>query len=95
MQLNKARMGELESRLGEPRFKPGEKVRRLDFGDDVGVVDVIYADYRSAIDTSAVPEDWYAIQETPLRTPKEGRFYSVILVDGAILAGEDDLDSVN
>lgn len=87
--LNSKRMDQIASRSGASKFSPGDRVRRKDFDGMVGVIDVAYIDYAAA--ASLVVPGWYEMQKKPLRTSKDGRFYSVILADGAILAGEDDL----
>jgi hypothetical protein len=90
---NTERMDEIAGRAGEPRFRLGEKVRANDRRRPfVGVVDAIYVDFRSACDGGAAHLDWYEIQEPPLKTPQEGRFYSIVLKDGAVMVGEDDLE---
>ena len=68
-------------------------MRSISYPDDVGVVDAIYADLQAAIDGQCVRDDWYAALEIkPKSSPTDDLWYSIILPDGAILAGEKDLE---
>jgi len=78
----------------EQTFWPCELVRDPKYGR-VGRIDVVYADMQAAIDSFAIPPEWYELQEIPPKTPKNGIWYSVVLTDGAILAGQDDLELVD
>lgn len=88
--MNTARVNELRNRRGAPRFALGVSVR--DRYGTVGRIDAIYIDLLSAIESGAVRRDWYEAQERRPNTPEEGRWYSIVTTDGAILAGEDDLE---
>jgi hypothetical protein len=72
-----------------PRFTFGALVREP-YGA-TGAIDVVFADYQAALDSLAVKPGWYEDQERPPRTPKTNYWYSVILLTGAVLVGEDDL----
>ena len=88
-----AQLREIVINRSEPVFRPGDPVgetRSTGF-PRLGRVDAIYADFQAATDGRVVPRNWYEIQEVTPRTPKNGYWYSVILTQGAILAGEDDL----
>ena len=86
---NAERMKYLASHRRAPKFAMGALVR--DRHGRVGVVDTIFADIDAAIDKGHVGDDWYDLQTLRSRTPKTGIWYAVILVDGAVFAGEDDL----
>lgn len=96
MGLNSKRVEELTARVRVPKFKLGQLVREPH--GNVGVVDAIFADLYAESDKScqlrSAVNNWYAIQSIKPKTPKEGVWYSVILHDGAVLAGEDDLVEV-
>ena len=76
-----------------PRRKPihgfGDVIR---WGDFVGRIDAIYADYWSALDSFIVSADWFEQQENPPST-KDQIFYSLIAMDGngSVLVGEQDI----
>lgn len=89
--LNTPRVNQLRERHGMPRFALGAAVR--DTHGNVGRVDAVYADLAAAVDSAAVGRDWYEVQSRRPKTPKESRWYSIVTNDGAILAGEDDLES--
>jgi len=78
-----------------PKFPIGARVREPH--GDVGVVDKVFADLEAAFDAhfsgfeAVKPDDWYLAQSIPPRTLKTGIWYGVILDDGSVLVGEDDL----
>jgi hypothetical protein len=83
---NRERIMDLSSRCRSPvREAHGE----------IGVIETIYADLISAVDARVVLLDWYDIQSIRPQTPKEGIWYHVILPEGTVLAGEDDLLAVH
>ena len=74
-----------------PKFKLGQRV--IERYGSLGVIDVVYANFASAVNALAVPSGWYEMQTRPPKTPKSGFWYSVVLDEaGAVLAGEDDLE---
>lgn len=76
-----------------PKFRPGQRVTAKGFA---GVINVIYANTQSAIDTFVIQEDWYERLAVKPKTPKSGFWYGVILEDaGAVLLGEDDMDAAS
>ena len=90
---NNVRIRELTtSRCGPPRFTFGSIVREP-YGSE-GAIDVVYADYQAALDAFIIRKGWYEAQERPLKTPKTGYWYGVVLSTGAVLVGEDDLELV-
>lgn len=91
MNINTVRVNQLRERCGFPRFSLGAAVR--DSYGNTGRVDAVYADLAAAVDSAAVSRDWYEVQSRKPKTPKESRWYSIVTNDGAILAGEDDLES--
>lgn len=94
--MNRKRMEQIEKRAAgfRPRYYPGQRVRRLDYDGEEGVIDAVYIDYESAFDSGVVTKDWYDAQNITPRTSKEGRFYSLIVEDGAVMAGENDIEAV-
>ena len=86
---NDARLAELRTLCRPPRFSPGELV--VDRQGNAGRIDAIFADLQAAIDARAVPAGWYGMQVARPSTLPFRQWFSVILEDGAILAGEDDL----
>lgn len=72
-----------------PKFWPGQRVRGR---GHVGVIDSIYANLNAAIGALIIPEGWYELQEVKPNTSKSGFWYGVILVEGAVLLGERDLE---
>jgi hypothetical protein len=89
---NQKRVRELASRRRRPKFELGQLVREPH--GSVGAIDKIFADFESVLDDLCFPHDWYELQERRPRTPKSGVWYGVILEDGAVLVGEDDLAEV-
>jgi len=89
MKSNAVRVRQLSKRPVRPRFALGAKVKEPDGG--IGAIDAAFADLEAAIDAGVVDEDWFAGLDDRPRTPKSGVWYSVVLPDGAILAGELDL----
>lgn len=56
-----------------------------------GRIDAIYADLQSALDSFVIKPGWYEQLEKKPKAPKTGIWYGVILLDGSVIAGEDDL----
>jgi hypothetical protein len=83
---------ELASRRRRPKFELGQLVREPH--GSVGAVDKVFADFESVLDDPCMPTNWYELQARRPTTPKSGIWYSVILEDGAVLVGEDDLAEV-
>jgi hypothetical protein len=75
-----------------PSFQLGERVHRKDYEESNGIIDAIYIDFQAARDCGIVSADWYECQTIRPRSLKTDRWYSVVLRDGAILAGEHDLE---
>lgn len=71
-----------------PKFRLGQEVSGRGY---VGVIDAVYANLNAAVDSLIIPEGWYEMQEVPPKTPKTGFWYSVILKEGAVLLGEEDI----
>lgn len=87
---NVSRLRELKAlRRKDPPFDLGGLVRDP-FGN-VGRIDVAFADLQAAIDGLAVPQGWYEKLSYRPKTAPFRRWYSVVLPDGAVLVGEDDL----
>lgn len=88
---NEARMSEIMRRKrAQTRhgFAPGSVVL---WRGERGVIDCEYVDLRAAAE-SCTPSGWYENQERPPKTPPSGRWFSVVLAHGAVLAGELDLE---
>lgn len=86
---NAARVKELSGRKRAPKFALGATVREPHGG--IGAIAEIYADFAAALDSLIVEDDWYDLQSIRPKTPKTGIWYGVVLLDGAVLVGEDDL----
>lgn len=89
---NPERIKELASHPRKPRFLLGALVREPH--GSVGAVTDIYADLEAAQDAGMIDDEWYGAQSIKPRTPKSGIWYGVIIPDGAVLAGEEDLVEV-
>jgi hypothetical protein len=71
-----------------PKYMPGIEV---DTDQGRGIIDSIYADYDAVLSTLMIRPGWYEQLARPPRTPKSGFWYGVVLSDGDILVGEDDM----
>lgn len=71
-----------------PKFRLGQWVQGR---EHAGVIYIIYANLDAAIGSLTIPEGWYEMQEAPPKTPKSGFWYGVVLREGAVLLGEDDV----
>lgn len=89
MKSNSARVRQLSKKPVKPRFALGARVKEPDGG--IGAIDAAFADLDAAIDAGVIDGEWYDALETRPRTPKTGVWYSVVLDDGAVVAGELDL----
>src|SRR5688500_16945438 len=74
-----------------PRFALGALVK--DRYGEVGAISAAYADLEAAADGGAIddPADWLKVQEQRPKTSRKGIWYTVVLGDGEVLCGEDDL----
>lgn len=87
---NQNRIQKLMARgLRTPKFSFGQTV--IEPYGKKGAIDCIYADYQAALDQFCIREGWYEGQERRPKTPKTGFFYAVVIEEGAVLVGEDDL----
>lgn len=79
-----------------PKFRPGQRVSGR---GHVGVIDSIYANLDAAIGSFIVPEGWYerlSIESHGKpKAPKRGFWYGIVLEEGAVLLGEDDIDGTS
>jgi hypothetical protein len=80
--------------IGRPRFQLGQLVSEPHYGRQ-GIVDVIYLGLDSAVNSLAVPRDWYDGLDCRPKTAPDSYWYSVVLTsrDGQVLVGQDDLEA--
>jgi len=56
-----------------------------------GIIDAEFIDLQAAIDCGLVDQGWFMVQLPLVKTTKEDRWYSVVLPEGAVLVGAQDL----
>ena len=93
MQTNAERMVSITRRYAARPGCPYDPGVSVQTPHGRGVVDTVYFDLQSAIDSFVVPPNFFAMQRTPPKSsPTDSYWYGVILNQGAVLVGHDDIE---